>query len=68
MSKGKPKPRKSIRRAGKARGAARDIPNKASIIATDTLIAPDGRRYTILETNQTDPYDSPNPPRPRRSR
>ena len=68
MSKSKPKPRKSIRRAGKARRAARDIPNKASIIATDTLISPDGRRYTILETNQTDPYDPPNPPRPRRSR
>jgi predicted transcriptional regulator len=38
----------------------------SSLDATDTLIAPDGRRYTMLETNQTDPYDPPNPPRPRR--
>jgi hypothetical protein len=41
------------------RGAAREIPSKDTIIGRQTLIAPDGTRYTILETNQTDPYDPP---------
>lgn len=36
-----------------------DIPNKASIVATDRLVSPKGRRYTILETDQADPYDDP---------
>jgi hypothetical protein len=38
---------------------ANDIPNKASIVATETLVSPKGRRYTILETDQADPYDDP---------
>jgi hypothetical protein len=60
------------KRAGgrKARGSATEpskrssrtgveLPGKESIVATDTLISPKGRRYTIIETNQMDPYDSP---------
>jgi hypothetical protein len=35
------------------------IPSKSSIVSTDTFVSPKGRRYTILETNQLDPYDNP---------
>jgi hypothetical protein len=55
------KKRRSPRRDGSLggpRGAA-GIPNKASIVATDMLVSPKGRRYTILETDQVDPYDEP---------
>jgi hypothetical protein len=51
-----------------AREAARPAgkhPDKATVVATDTLTMPDGARYTILETDQTDPYDPP-PKRPSR--
>jgi hypothetical protein len=47
------------RRRTKPRDPLANIPNKASIVATDTLTMPDGRRFTILETNQTDPSDPP---------
>ena len=50
--------RKSVKpRRRRAKPMPSDIPNKASIIATDTLVMPGGRRYTIVETDQTDPYD-----------
>jgi hypothetical protein len=47
------------RRRDKPRDPLANIPDKASIVATDTLTMPDGTRYTILKTNQTDPYDPP---------
>jgi|KBSMisStaDraftv2_1062788.scaffolds.fasta_scaffold147041_2 hypothetical protein len=37
----------------------REIPRKASIVAVDTITSPKGGRYTILETDQMDPYDDP---------
>ena len=43
----------------KAKPPRPGIPSKASIVAIDTLISPKGRRYTIVETNQLDPYDDP---------
>jgi len=46
------------RSVGAPRGPA-EIPSKASIVATDTLVSPKGQRYTILETDQVDPYDEP---------
>jgi hypothetical protein len=52
------------RRRGKTRDLLAKIPDKATVIATDTLTMPDGARYTILKTDQTDPYDPP--PKPRR--
>jgi hypothetical protein len=58
----KKKARKPRRKRVKPRDLLADIPNKASIVATDTLTMPDGTRYTVLETDQTDPYD----PRPKR--
>ena len=52
----------------KARDLLANIPDKATVVATDTLTMPDGARYTILETDQTDPYDTPPKRRSRRSR
>jgi hypothetical protein len=63
MAKARKKSLKPRRRA-KPRDPLANIPDKASNVATDTLTMPDGTRYTILETNQTDPYDPP----PRRGR
>ena len=39
--------------------APSEIPRKTSIVSTETFMSPKGRRYTILETNQIDPYDDP---------
>ncbi len=47
------------KRTIKPRRSRAEIPSKVSIVASDTLISPKGRRYTILETSQTDPYDDP---------
>jgi hypothetical protein len=38
--------------------ASREIPRKGSIVAVSTITSPKGRHYTILETDQMDPYDS----------
>lgn len=35
----------------------REIPNKASVIGTDTLVAPGGHRYEVLVTDQVDEYE-----------
>ena len=45
--------------AGRAPGA--EIPSKATIVAEKALVT-SKQRYTILETNQTDPYDAEKPP------
>ena len=50
---------KGGKRSVKARRVAREIPEKRSIVSTDAFTSPKGRRYTIIETNQTDPYDAP---------
>jgi hypothetical protein len=52
------RPSAGKKRIGK-RSLRREIPNKASIISTETFTSPKGRRYTILETDQTDAYDDP---------
>lgn len=54
------------KRRAKPRDPLANIPDKATVVATDTLIMLDGARYTILETDQTDPYDPP--PKRRRGR
>jgi hypothetical protein len=66
MVKASRKSRKPRRRT-RQRDPLANIPNKASIIATDTLVMPDGSRYAILKTDQTDPYDLP-PKQRRRKR
>jgi hypothetical protein len=38
-------------------GSRSKVPDPATVIATKTFISPKGRRYTILATSQTDPYD-----------
>jgi len=58
MAKPRKKFRKSRRRV-KPREPLSNIPDKASVGATDTRKMPDGTRYTILKTDQTDPYDPP---------
>jgi hypothetical protein len=35
------------------------MPSKSSITSTETFVSPSGRRYTILKTDQIDPYDDP---------
>jgi hypothetical protein len=60
---GEQKQRRSPGRKGAAKPqrAGREIPRKESIVAVDTVTSPKGRRYTILETDQMDPYDHPTP-------
>jgi hypothetical protein len=55
------KKRSSSGRAGSAKAprAPAEIPSKASVVATETFTSPKGTTYTILETNQLDPYDDP---------
>ena len=61
------KPTRSLRKGtAKPRRTRRDIPNKASIVATETFTSPKGKQYTILQTNQMDPYDVPNESRRKR--
>ena len=64
MAKARKKSRR--KRRVKPRDSLANIPDKATVVATDTLTMPDGTRYTILETDQTDPYDPP--PKRRRGR
>jgi hypothetical protein len=47
------------KRTTKPRRARSEIPSKTTIVSTETFMSPKGRRYTILETNQIDPYDDP---------
>jgi hypothetical protein len=35
----------------------KEVPDPATVIAKKTFISPEGKRYTILETTQMDPYD-----------
>ncbi len=44
----------------KSQRARHQIPSKASIVSTETFTSPKGRSYTIIETNQVDPYDNAN--------
>jgi hypothetical protein len=57
-------------RRGKGKGPARkrdkpeskpEIPRKETIVGEKSLVTPKGGRYTIVETNQTDPYDDEKP-------
>ena len=41
------------------RAARSEMPSKSSITSTETFVSPSGRRYTILKTDQIDPYDDP---------
>jgi hypothetical protein len=40
----------------------RGLPDPASVVAEKTFTAPSGRRYRILRTTETDPYDAPAEP------
>jgi hypothetical protein len=55
--KRRPSPRR--KRTAEPPRATHEIPRKKSIVAVDTITSPKGRRYTILETDQMDPYDDP---------
>ena len=56
---GKQKRGPGRKRTTKPPRTTRDIPRKKSIVAVDTITSPKGGRYTILETDQMDPYDDP---------
>lgn len=47
------------KKVAKSRRTPREIPNKASIVSTQTFLSPKGKHYTILQTDQMDPYDEP---------
>jgi hypothetical protein len=34
------------------------LPDKSAIVSVKTLVSPKGNRYRIIETNETDAYDS----------
>jgi hypothetical protein len=51
------KPGNKRRSPAGSRRTSREIPQKESILAVDTLISPKGKRYAVLETDQMDPYD-----------
>ena len=53
----------SQRRAKTAPG----LPNPESVIAEKTFISPKGKRYRVLTTTETDPYDPPVPGKKRGS-
>jgi len=55
----KRRPSPGRKRTAEPPRAAHEIPRKKSIVAVDTITSPKGRRYTILETDQMDPYDDP---------
>lgn len=42
------------------------LPDPATVVSEQTLISPKGRRYRILRTRQTDPYDGPAQDKPER--
>jgi hypothetical protein len=61
-TKRKPQKRRvAVPRKGTARSAKDAVPRKESIVSVGTITSPKGRRYTILETDQLDPYDDPQP-------
>jgi hypothetical protein len=39
------------------------MPKKASILSEKTFRSPKGKRYRIIRTDETDPYDAPVPPK-----
>ena len=49
---------KSRKRAG--------LPNPGSVVSETTLRSPSGRTYRVLRTTESDPYDRPNKPDPKR--
>lgn len=51
----------SQKRSANTRNEARDIPRKTSIVSIDTLKSPKGHTYTILKTDQIDPYEKRRP-------
>ena len=42
------------------------LPDKSSVVSVKTLVSPKGNRYRIIETDETDAYDS-DADRPRKS-
>lgn len=42
------------------------LPDEESVLSEKTFTSPKGKRYRIIETDETDPYDSPLPPEKRR--
>lgn len=42
------------------------MPDEASVLSEKTFTSPKGKRYRIIKTDETDPYDAPQPPEKRR--
>jgi len=43
------------------------MPNEASVLSEKAFISPKGKRYRILKTDETDPYDAPLAPKEQRN-
>ena len=44
------------------------MPDETSVLSEKTFTSPKGKKYRIIETDETDPYDdAPPPPKKRRS-
>lgn len=39
------------------------MPKRASIVSEKAFRSPKGKRYRIIRTDETDPYDAPVPPK-----
>ena len=42
------------------------MPDEATVLSEKTFTSPKGKRYRIIKTDETDPYDAPQPPEKRR--
>ncbi len=42
------------------------LPPESSIVSEDKFTSPSGQQYRILHTNETDAYDTPEPPKRKR--
>jgi hypothetical protein len=60
-------PRKSNGSTESAEGKGRPgMPNEASVLSEKSFTSPKGRRYRIIKTDETDPYDAPLSPEEKR--
>jgi hypothetical protein len=52
----------SVTRSDKVEGRPY-LPNKAAVLSEKGFTSPTGKRYRIIRTDETDPYDAPGPPK-----
>jgi hypothetical protein len=55
----------STESADKSRGRP-GMPNETSVLSEKAFTSPKGKKYRIIKTDETDPYDAPLSPKERR--